>query len=539
MLDDDDPLVDAEFVAETNLPTELGHFRLRAYRQLTPNMHGEIYEPCIIYCTDKPPFGRSADSKAYKVPFRIHDQCLTSEVFGSQRCDCKEQLKMTMEYVQQNGGAVLYLQQEGRGIGLANKIAAYALQDAGMDTVDANLHLGFPEDCRQYGVVPSILKEMNVGSIQLITNNPRKVDKCQELGITVENTVPMVVPKSNPFNRKYLETKHTRMMHENFGNLLSKKVTTPTLNKDLFPNVINSNSINDDNNDDDDDDEEEEDEDMIQPMRMPKKNGFTPPQYVVDGPVRVPIMGASLKSTKNMAAAVTAVSPETTTPPEPGTMSGVHAKEDGYCFGRQSVLDAIDAVKRGEIVVVVDDEDRENEGDFIMAADKATPEAMATIIRYSSGVICVAMEDERMKELNIPPMVTKNEDPKGTAFGITVDATKEHGISTGISASDRATTAKLLALGSTTSMDFVRPGHIFPLRSRPGGTLTRDGHTEATVDLARLAGLAPCGILCEIVSEEHPTEMARLPELERFCERHGYVMTSIVDIAQYRRDTGQ
>jgi 3,4-dihydroxy 2-butanone 4-phosphate synthase / GTP cyclohydrolase II len=218
---------------------------------------------------------------------------------------------------------------------------------------------------------------------------------------------------------------------------------------------------------------------------------------------------------------------------------GVQAAEDGYCFGKQSVLDSIAAIAAGEMVVVVDDLDRENEGDFIMAADKCTALSMARIVRYSSGVVCVAMEDARMNELEIPPMVTNNQDPKETAFGVSVDASKKHGISTGISASDRARTVQLLANPGTVVDDLVRPGHIFPLRAREGGVLTRDGHTEAAVDLSRLAGLNPCGVLCEIVSEEHPTEMMRLPELKRFCAVHGYVMTSIVDIAQYRRETGQ
>lgn len=218
--------------------------------------------------------------------------------------------------------------------------------------------------------------------------------------------------------------------------------------------------------------------------------------------------------------------------------SGVRAAEDGYCFGRRSVEDAIAAVANGELVVVVDDESRENEGDFIMAADKCTPEKMAEFIRYSSGVICIGMKGQRLDELALPPMVAHNEDPKGTAFSVSVDATAEHGITTGISATDRATTSRLLATPTAAAIDFHRPGHIFPLRARDDGVLARDGHTEAAVDLARLAGSTPVGLLCEIVSEERPAEMARLPELRRFCQRRGYVLTSIADLQQYRRDTG-
>merc|ERR1719384_1180216 len=134
-------------------------------------------------------------------------------------------------------------------------------------------------------------------------------------------------------------------------------------------------------------------------------------------------------------------------------------------------------------------------------------------------------------------MVTNNEDPKNTAFSVTVDACSAHGITTGISASDRTKTLNLLASDTSVADDFCRPGHIFPLRAKDGGVLTRDGHTEAAVDLSRLAGRHPSGVLCEIVSEENPSEMARLPELKRFCKRYGYVLTSIVDIAQYRRET--
>jgi len=216
---------------------------------------------------------------------------------------------------------------------------------------------------------------------------------------------------------------------------------------------------------------------------------------------------------------------------------GVLAEDCGYCFGRQSVEESIVAMKEGKMVVVVDDMNRENEGDLIMAADACTPEDMAFIVRYSSGVICIAMDGDRMDKLGLPPMLVNNEDPKGTAFTVTVDATKEHGISTGISSTDRAKTVNLLASADAKATDFARPGHIFPLRARDGGVLERDGHTEAAVDLSHLAGRARSGILCEIVSEDSPTEMMRLPELKRFCKRHGLVLTSIVDLAQYRKDT--
>ena len=197
----------------------------------------------------------------------------------------------------------------------------------------------------------------------------------------------------------------------------------------------------------------------------------------------------------------------------------------------------------GELVCVVDDMSRENEGDLILSSELATKETIHQMVKLTSGVLCVAMEDEYMQVLELPPMLKNNQDPKGTAFAVSVDATQKHGITTGISARDRAMTCNLLAKGSVegneevTADDFVRPGHIFPLRAREGGVLTRDGHTEASVDLPRLAGLSPCGVLCEIVSEENVGEMARLPELKRMCEREGWVLTSIADIRQYRIET--
>mmetsp|Transcript_19675 Transcript_19675/g.39918 ORF Transcript_19675/g.39918 Transcript_19675/m.39918 type:complete len:792 (+) Transcript_19675:224-2599(+) len=507
-----------EYVAETNLPTDLGHFRLRAYRisdqDFISNRKNRFVgtEPCVIYAGDKPPFGIKGGVDGERVmvgkkavPVRIHDQCFTSEVFRSQRCDCKEQLKMSLEYVNKHGGAIIYLQQEGRGIGLANKVAAYALQDVGMDTVDANTHLGFPEDCRQYGVVPSILAEMGIDSIQLITNNPRKVSRLRDLGVDIEGTIPMVVKKANPYNEKYLKTKKQRMNHQNFGSLLSQDGAS------VF------------------------DESVIPPVR-PALNLNVSPGNNTFAAGQPSLAEKYINEGEEMAAHAIATA---LIDDDDDDKKGVSAADDGYCFGRESVEDAIAAVGRGQLVVVVDDMDRENEGDFIMAADLCTPDQMATIVRYSSGVVCVGMDGERMDELDLPAMVTNNEDPKGTAFSVTVDAAEKHGITTGISAVDRAKTLQLLASSKAAADDFVRPGHIFPLRAKSKGVIERDGHTEAAVDLCKLAGRAPVGVLCEIVSEENPVEMARLPELRRFCRKHGYVLTSIVDIAQYRRDTDQ
>jgi 3,4-dihydroxy 2-butanone 4-phosphate synthase/GTP cyclohydrolase II len=194
---------------------------------------------------------------------------------------------------------------------------------------------------------------------------------------------------------------------------------------------------------------------------------------------------------------------------------------------------AIDAVGRGEFVVVVDDEDRENEGDLIMAAEKMTPDKMAFMIRYTSGVICLPMEGERLDELHLPLMVSGSENSEGqrTAFTVSVDA--KAGTTTGISAADRATTVNALIDPATAPGDLARPGHIFPLRYREGGVLKRAGHTEAAVDLARLAGAYPAGVLAEIVNDDGT--MQRRPDLERFAAEHGLVLVTIADLIRYRR----
>lgn len=196
------------------------------------------------------------------------------------------------------------------------------------------------------------------------------------------------------------------------------------------------------------------------------------------------------------------------------------------------VEEAIAAVGRGEIVVVVDDEDRENEGDLIMAADAVTPEKIAFFLAHTSGLICVPLTPERVEQLDLPLMVTSNTEVQRTAFTISVDY--RHGTTTGISAADRSATIKALADSHTRPTDLNRPGHIFPLRYRPGGVLKRAGHTEAAVDLARAAGMSPAGVLCEVVSEDK-TGMARLPELTVFAQAHGLHLISIADLIRYRR----
>jgi 3,4-dihydroxy 2-butanone 4-phosphate synthase/GTP cyclohydrolase II len=198
------------------------------------------------------------------------------------------------------------------------------------------------------------------------------------------------------------------------------------------------------------------------------------------------------------------------------------------------IEDAVAAIGRGEIVVVVDDEDRENEGDLIMAAEYATPEAIAFFLHHTSGYICAPVTEQRARELELDLMVRENTESMRTAFTVSVDV--RHGTTTGISAHDRAATIKALVDPGTRPVDLARPGHINPLIAREGGVLKRAGHTEAAVDLARMAGLYPAGVLCEIV-DENKMDMARVPELERFADKHGLLLISIADMIRYRRKT--
>ncbi len=194
---------------------------------------------------------------------------------------------------------------------------------------------------------------------------------------------------------------------------------------------------------------------------------------------------------------------------------------------------AIADIAAGRPVVVVDDEDRENEGDLIFAAEKATPELLAFMVRYTSGYVCVSLTEQDCQRLNLPPMYHTNQDLRGTAYTVTVDAAE--GITTGISAADRAHTIRLLADPKSDASDLRRPGHVVPLRAKDGGVLRRPGHTEAAVDLARLAGLAPVGVLCEIVSQKDEGDMARRDELEVFAADHDLRVITIADLIAYRR----
>ncbi|MEU9763872.1 bifunctional 3,4-dihydroxy-2-butanone-4-phosphate synthase/GTP cyclohydrolase II [Streptomyces sp. NPDC047985] len=197
------------------------------------------------------------------------------------------------------------------------------------------------------------------------------------------------------------------------------------------------------------------------------------------------------------------------------------------------VEQAIRDIAAGRPVVVVDDEDRENEGDLVIAAEKATPEIVAFMMSECRGLICAPMENDELDRLELPQMVDHNTESMRTAFTVSVDASAAHGVTTGICAADRATTLRMLASGEAGPGDFVRPGHVFPLRARSGGVLVRNGHTEAAVDLARLAGLRPAGAIVEIAAEDGT--MLRLPQLVPFARKHGLTIISIEDLIAYRR----
>ena len=195
-----------------------------------------------------------------------------------------------------------------------------------------------------------------------------------------------------------------------------------------------------------------------------------------------------------------------------------------------SIEDALEEFRKGRMVIVVDDEDRENEGDLTCAAEKVTAETINFMIREGRGLVCLPMTAGRLKELDIPLMVEQNTARYGTAFTVSVEA--RNGVSTGISAADRATTIRTAVDPRSRAEDLVRPGHVFPLMAQPGGVLSRAGQTEAAVDLARLAGLTPAGVICEIVKEDGT--MARVPDLRRFAKQHGLLMVSIADLIEYR-----
>lgn len=198
---------------------------------------------------------------------------------------------------------------------------------------------------------------------------------------------------------------------------------------------------------------------------------------------------------------------------------------------RERVEKGLQALRDGQGVLVADDENRENEGDLIFSAESLTEAQMALLIRECSGIVCLCMPDEKIRSLELPMMVEDNSSRYGTAFTVSIEAAK--GVTTGVSAKDRVTTVKTAAADGAKPADLSKPGHVFPLRARPGGVLERRGHTEAAVDMMRLAGLKnPCGVLCELTNPDGT--MARLPQLADFAKKHGMVLLTVEDLAAYR-----
>jgi len=381
---------------------------------------------------------------------RIHSQCFTGEVLGSLRCDCREQLERAMRSIAGEGrGLLIYEHQEGRGIGLMAKLEAYALQDEGFDTVEANLALGLMADYRDFGLPAAILHHLGIRRVRLLSNNPHKSRALFDAGIEVVAQVPCEAAP-NQHSLAYLRAKKEKMGHT--LTLAEHESMDP-------PDPPNNDSL----------------------CRHTEMSG-----------------GANLD-----------------------------------CFEFGSIEAAIRELRAGRMIVVVDDGDRENEGDLTMAAEMITPDAINFMATHGRGLICLAMTGERLDELELAPMVPDNRALGGTAFTVSIDA-KGHGVTTGISAYDRAQTIRAAIDSSSCPEDFARPGHVFPLRARAGGVLERRGQTEAAVDLASLAGLYPAGVICEIVNDDGT--MSRVPDLTRFCKRHDLVMITVAELARYRFD---
>src|ERR1700752_1741299 len=352
---------------------------------------------------------------------RIHSQCFTSEVLGSLRCNCKEQLEIAMRTIAEEGsGLVIYEHQEGRGIGLMAKLQAYSLQDRGFDTVEANHALGLATDYRDFSLPAAILKDLGVTRLRLLSNNPDKSRALSAAGVDVVAQIPCEAV-ANSHSLPYLRAKKEKLGH------------------------------------------------------------------------------------------------------------ALTLADDEFEFA--SIDDAICELQAGRMIVVVDDEDRENEGDLTMAAEMITPEAINFMAKHGRGLICLAMTGERLQELELTPMTGDNTALGGTAFTVSIDL-KGHGVTTGISAYDRSETIRATVDPNSSAEDFARPGHIFPLCARTGGVLERRGQTEAAVDLARIGGLSPAGVICEIINDDGT--MARVPDLIKFCKKHDLLMITVDALAKSR-----
>lgn len=408
-------------VASTRMPTRWGLFRALGFeRDVLNGVHRVETALALVL----------GDVTAGVPLVRIHSQCFTGEMLGSLRCDCRDQLEMAMQAMAEEGrGLLIYDHEEGRGIGLSAKLQAYALQDAGLDTVEANHALGFVADCRDFSLPAAILHDLGVSRIRLLSNNGHKTRALVDSGIEVVAQVPCEAAPT-VHSLAYLRTKKEKMGHA---------------------------------------------------------------------------LGL-------------------------GQPESAESDED---FEFASIEEAIGEFQAGRMIVVVDDEDRENEGDLTMAAEMITPEAVNFMAVYGRGLICLAMTGERLDDLELAQMALDNTALGGTAFAVSIDV-KGPDVTTGISARDRAQTILAVTDASSRPDDFARPGHVFPLYARAGGVLERRGQTEAAVDMACLAGLYPAGVICEIVNDDGT--MARVPDLIRFCKKHNLVMITVSELARYRMD---
>ncbi len=433
------PKITIRQVASTCMPTRWGTFQVLGFERVILNGSRHVETALAMV------MGDLADGAPL---VRIHSQCFTGEVLGSLRCDCNDQLEIAMRTIAKEGrGLVIYEHQEGRGIGLMPKLQAYALQDDGLDTVEANQALGYPADSRDFKLPAAILHHLGVGRVRLLTNNPQKTRALIEAGIEVAAQIPCEADP-NPFSLAYLRTKKRKLGHSLSLRRQAKPEPTDRARSNRLTRIVKARS----------------------------------------------------------------------------EVASRH-------FGFASIDAAIREFQAGRMVVVVDDEDREKEGDLTMAAEMVTPEAINFMATHGRGLICLAMTGKRVDELKLDMMAPRNTALHGTAFTVSIDA-KTRGVTTGISAADRAQTILAAVDPSSQPEDFAQPGHVFPLRARERGVLERRGQTEAAVDLARLAGLSPAGVICEIVNDDGT--MARVPDLVRFCERHELLMISVADLVRYR-----
>jgi 3,4-dihydroxy-2-butanone 4-phosphate synthase/GTP cyclohydrolase II len=425
-------------VACTRLPTKWGMFQAIGFRQEICNGTRRVETAAAMVL---------GDMSGNAPLLRIHSQCLTGDALGSLRCDCGDQLELSMRAIARDGcGLLIYEHQEGRGIGLTAKLQAYSLQDTGLDTVEANHALGFSADYRDFGLPVAILRDLGISRVRLLSNNPQKYRALIDAGIDVVEQVRCEVAP-NSYSFAYLQAKKEKM-----GHALS-----------------------------------------------------------LGGP----------KSTESTHASVAELARD-----NESKVNVTREQPD-----RASVEVALRELRSGHMIVVVDDEDRENEGDLMMAAEMITPEAINFMATHGRGLVCLAMTGERLDELKLAPMAPDNTALCGTGFAVSIDA-KGRGVTTGISAGDRAQTIRAAVDARSHPEDFARPGHVFPLRCKPGGVLERRGHTEAAVDLARLAGLHASGVICEILKDDGA--MARLPDLVRFCDMHELKMIAVADVQRYR-----